>query len=297
MSTQPPSGGNGIRLPRDWSSMRDLRKARGLSQAQVGELSGVSERTVRAIESGAVGRPQHESLRRIAEVLAYGTGHQKRLVDSWTRASNSRSSEQIGIPDWQTFFQRLRLRTPAEGGRPVSSISEAKIGSDRRLLERWHRQVYDSMSADGPPALWNLTGGLPLDVSTVRLDVRAGGVLDDFFVNGDIGAFAIRPYPHVARNGPFLLEYSFDFSQTARAELPVEREWMIGFHEAHSVATILLRFTDSWPRRLWTVQGPTATSIEKIADLELAVDGSVQTTVLDFVGVFGIQWEWGDEGS
>src|SRR5690242_11490067 len=82
--------------------MKELRQARGLSQARLAKLSGVSERTVRAIELGGVERPQHESLRRIAAVLAYGDSHAQRLVERWTGSTMQRTPQQIGVPGWES---------------------------------------------------------------------------------------------------------------------------------------------------------------------------------------------------
>jgi transcriptional regulator with XRE-family HTH domain len=111
--------------------MRDLRQVRGMSQARLAELSGVSERTVRALEGGTVGRPQHESLRRIAAVPAYGEGHGQRLVQQWTGTSSERTSQEIGVPEWESLYRRLSFRRPADGGQVSSLMGTVTVGADR----------------------------------------------------------------------------------------------------------------------------------------------------------------------
>ncbi|MEO6414128.1 MAG: hypothetical protein ABIO48_16190 [Pedococcus sp.] len=65
---------------------------------------------------------------------------------------------------------------------------------------------------------------MPFDISTVRFEVTAGGVLDDFFVHGDVAAMAIRPDPTLTRTGPFLAEHTLDFSEAVRNDQPLDPE-------------------------------------------------------------------------
>ncbi|WP_200961266.1 helix-turn-helix domain-containing protein [Phycicoccus sp. Soil802] len=285
----------GVSLPRDWSSIRELRQARGLSQSRLAELSGVSERTVRAIEGGAVGRPQHESLRRLATVLAYGDTHRARLVERWTGGTAHLTPDGLGIPDWEVLYRRMGTRTPADGGQMSTVICELTVGSDRlpRLLRYTHG--HEQMSASGSPVVWKLTSGLPFDLSAVRFEVLTGGVLDDFFVHGDMAALAIRPDPLQARNGPFLVEYSVDFSGVEPLADTVEREWMYASTSPLQLGAMVVRFTGDVPERLWSVRGASATTAERQGRIQVAPNGSAQVCFQDLVGVFGIQWEWGDE--
>lgn len=277
--------------------MRELRQARGLSQTRLAELSGVSERTVRSIEGGTVGRPQHESLRRIAAVLAYGESHRARLVDRWTGASADRSPDEVGIPDWEVLYRRIRGRGPDDGGQISSVVCDVTIGPDRVPLVARFLHLHEAISATGSRVLWKLTGGLPVDASAVRFAVTTGGVVDDVFVQGDVAALAVRPDPVMARRGPFVLEYSIDYSEAARLDAAVDHEWMYGSVTPLQMAVLVVRFTGQPPVRLWPVQGATAATAERGAPLQPAADGSVQLCLRDLVGVCGIQWEWGDEAS
>ena len=287
----------GVALPRDWSSIRELRQARGLSQSRLAELSGVSERTVRAIEGGTVGRPQHESLRRIAAVLAYGDTHRSRLVDRWTGDSAQLTPGVLGVPDWEVLYRRMGTRTPADGGQMSTVICELTVGPDRlpRHIRYWH--AHEKMSASGPPVVWKLNSGLPYDLASVRFEVLTGGVLDDFFVHGDMAALAIRPDPLMAQNGPFVVEYSLDFSGVEPAPDTVEREWMYASLSPLQLGAMVVRFTGAVPERLWSVQGGSATTAERQRRIQVAPNGCAQVCFQDVVGVFGLQWEWGDETS
>ena len=296
MSAAEGEHGRGVALPRDWSSMRELRQARGFSQTRVAELSGVSERTVRAIEAGTVGRPQHESLRRIAAVLAYGASHQMRLVERWTGSSTERTHDDLGVPDWEVIARRIGRRRPGDGGRITSVLFDATIGPDRVPLRCRYTHIHEAMGASGSPVLWKLIGAAQFDTSSsVRFEVTTGGVLDDFFVHGDVVAVAIRPDPAMAQRGPFVLEYSVDFSETERLDGAVDNEWMYGATTPMQTASVVVRFTGETPARIWPVQGATAATAERGAPLSLAADGSAQLCLHDLVGVYGIQWQWGDE--
>lgn len=290
-------GERGIALPRSWSSMRELRVARGLSQARLAQLSGVSERTVRAIEADAVTRPQHESLRRIAAVLAYGDHHRDRLVAHWTGSDNFRTHDELGVPASEELRRRVVRRLPEEGGMLASSLTDVTIGPDRLPLRCSYTDVHDAMRPDGSPVLWKLSGKLPFDVTTIRYTVRTGGVIDDFFVHDGVVALAIRPDPALAHGGPFVVQYEADFSDALVVDGRPETEWMFGSTTPMRTRTLIVRFGDQPPARLWSVQGSTARTIERMGRVETSRDGSAQVTHHDVVGIFGLQWEWGDDAS
>jgi transcriptional regulator with XRE-family HTH domain len=271
--------------------MRELRQARGLSQSRLAELAGVSERTVRAIERGAVERPQHESLRRIAAVLAYGESHAHRLVERWTGAIARRTPQQIGLPGWESLYQRIRARTPEDGAQISTSVSKATLHRDGTPLVTSQLHVHEAMSPSGPPVLWKLISGMPFDIATARFEVSAGGVIDDFFVHGDVAALAIRPDPAIAGTGAFAVEYTTDYRQATRIDRPAEREWMYGATSPLRVAVLVVRFADQPPAKVWRVQGDTAATAERVGRVEIGADGSVQVCLHDFVGVYGLQWD------
>ena len=275
--------------------MRELRQARRLSQTRLAELAGVSERTIRAIEGGAVERPQHESLRRIASVLAYGESHQSRLVERWAGSSTERTHDDVGVPDWEVISRRIGRRRPGDGGRITSVLIDATIGPDRVPLGCRYTHIHEAMGATGPSVLWKLVGAAPFDTLAVRFEVTTGGALDDFFVHGDVVGVAIRPDPAMAQRGPFVLEYSVDFSEAERLEGAVDNEVMYGATAPLQIASVVVRFTGQPPARIWPVQGATAATAERGVPLSVAADGSAQVCLHDFVGVFGIQWEWGDQ--
>jgi transcriptional regulator with XRE-family HTH domain len=275
--------------------MRELRQARGLSQAQVAELSGVSERTVRAIERGSVDRPQHESLRRIAAVLAYGEGHQRRLVDRWTGTGVGRTPDEIGMPDWQALYRRMSLRMHGDGGELSSLMVTTTIGPDRQRFRDSAVEVREPMTPAGSPVIWIASSEPTFDMSTVRFEVPVGGVIDDFFVHGDVAALAIRPDPAIAHHGPFVLETTRDYSEAAPTGRPPDNEHMFGIMTPLRLATLVVRFTGPPPERVWLVRGPTAAAAERVALVKVAADGTAQLCLQDFAGVFGLQWEWDDE--
>jgi transcriptional regulator with XRE-family HTH domain len=285
----------GVSLPRDWSSMRELRLARGLSQTRLAELSGVSERTVRAFEAGTVSRPQHESLRRIAAVLAYGESHQRRLVERWTGNNPHITPDVLRMPDWEVIHRRIGVRQPGDGGQVSTVLCDLTIGADRLPQHvRW-TYVHEQMGASGSPVLWKMNSGMPVDLSGVRFEVLTGGVLDDFFVHDDIAALAIRPDPLLARKGPFVVEYAVDLSGAVPVDGAVEREWMHGGMSPLQVAAMVVRFTDEAPPRVWSVTGRSATATERRGQVQVGRDGVAQVCFHDLVGVFGLQWEWDDE--
>jgi transcriptional regulator with XRE-family HTH domain len=275
--------------------MRELRLARGLSQARLAQLSGVSERTVRAIEADTVTRQQHESLRRIATVLAYGDHHRDRLVARWTGADGFRTHDELGVPASEELRRRVVRRLPDEGGMLASSLTDVTIGPDRLPLRCSYTDVHEAMHPDGSPVLWKLSGKLPFDVTTIRYTVRTGGVIDDFSVHDGVVALAIRPEPALAHSGPFVVQYDADFSDALVVDGRPETEWMFGATTPMRTRILILRFDGPVPQRLWSVRGSTARTAERTGPVTVSPDGTAQVTLHDFVGVFGIQWEWGDD--
>ena len=89
---------------------------------------------------------------------------------------------------------------------------------------------------------------------------------------------AIRPDPAIAQTGPFVLEYSIDFSAATRTDQPIGR----GVDVRH------VRGRCDWrpsscgspgppPERVWSVQGETAASAERAGTPPRSgADGSVQ---------------------
>ena len=61
------------------------------------------------------------------------------------------------------------------------------------------------------------------------------------------------------------------------------------------LGAMIVRFTGRVPERLWSMRGTSASTAERQGRIQAAPDGSVQVCFQDLVGVFGIQWEWGDE--
>ena len=295
MGTPKGERDRSIALPPDWRSMRELRQARGLSQARLAELSGVSERTVRAIERGAVERPQLESLRRIARELAYGEGHARRLVERWTGASVELSPQEIGLPGWESLYQRIRAWRSEDGGQLSSTVNHLTVGPDRQPVRSSYLEVREPMRASGPPVIWSITNAPSFDISTVRYEVAIGGAIDDFFVHGDVAAYSIRPDPAIAQRGPFVLEYSKDLSAATRIDGLPDTEWMFGCKTPLRLAVMVVQFTGAAPERVWSVRGETAASAHMQEPLRVGPDGTVQLCLHDFMGVYGIQWEWGDE--
>lgn len=291
--TRPGAGG--VSLPRDWSSMRELRQARGLSQVRLAELSGVSERTVRAIERGGVERPQHESLRRIAAVLAYGASHQKRLVDRWTGLTAERTADDVGLPDADTLLQRIRLRAPGDGGLRTSLTAELVIGADGMPVTCHYLHVHEPMKPSGEPVVWKLMGGMPFELPSIRFEVTAGGVLDDFLVHGDVAALAIRPDPAMDQEVPFVVGYTLDFRDAVRLDGATNDEWMFGSLAPLQLFALAVRFSGPVPQRAWSVRGETAATAERVRLLPVGADGGVQLVLHDVLGVLGIQWEWGED--
>jgi transcriptional regulator with XRE-family HTH domain len=266
-----------------------------MSQARLAELSGVSERTVRAIERGAVERPQLESLRRIARVLAYGEGHARRLVERWTGASFELSPQEIGVPGWESLYQRIRAWRPEDGGQLSSTVNHITVGPDRLRVRSSFLEVREPMSPTGPPVIWSITSEPSFDIATARFEVAIGGAMDEFFVHGDVAAYSIRPDPAIAQRGPFVLEYSKDLTAATRIDGPPDTEWMFGCKTPLRLAVMVVQFSGEAPKRVWSVRGETAASAHVQEHLQVGPDGTVQFCLYDFMGVYGIQWEWGDQ--
>jgi hypothetical protein len=174
-------------------------------------------------------------------------------------------------------------------------VCELTVGADRLARRLRYTHAHEQMSASGPPVVWKLTSGLPFDLSAVRFEVLTGGVLDDFFVHGDLAALAIRPDPVQAQSGPFVVEYAMDLSGVEPMVDTVEREWMVASTSPLQLGAMIVRFTGEAPERVWSVRGASATTGERQGRLQVAPNGCVHACFQDLMGVFGLQWEWGDE--
>ena len=95
---------------------------------------------MRAIEGGAVERPQHGVVaphRQGAGATARATRRAPRRAVDGRRASNA-SPEQIGVPDWESLYQRIRAwRSPEDGGQLSSTVNHITVGARSPVASRY----------------------------------------------------------------------------------------------------------------------------------------------------------------
>lgn len=117
------------------SRIRELRKAKGLTQKQLGERCAMADSAIRFYESGR-GNPTHKTIERIANALGV------HVLDL------------VGIGDELEKFEVAITDVRPLPGNPQDMTPE-KIAEIKELMNTMgFREMYDSLSDDGKVEFW-----------------------------------------------------------------------------------------------------------------------------------------------
>lgn len=131
------------------SQLRDLRRIRQLTQAELATRSGVSQRAIRALESGQTLRPHPATLRALARGLGLSEGQTMTFVRAFVAPVVADMSEVLGISPLVLQSELNGLHDTAHAAHWTSDVCHCHqvVGPDGHFeLNRTHRVIRSTIS-------------------------------------------------------------------------------------------------------------------------------------------------------
>lgn len=276
-------------------ALQQARFAAGLTQEQLGERAGVSERTVRTLESGRAVRPHRSTLVALAAAVGLDGTAALHLVQAWRRGARSLDDYFEMVPTERGLREALDRQRQVISERAVSA--RVVIGADRRWVRLTIRRDFEVVGEDVDTFLFGTS--LPRGQSSWELLpdlVRNADAIDSLDV-GDAGARAILlslGAKHQPGDTSFV-EYGVRYGPASHPDSPLDCESLFGLPA--SVAALVQDVSfhpDALPARVWrvgqdTIDGPPVSG----KAVRLSPFGAAHVLEAPVTGaVHGIRWEW-----
>ncbi|SHH25080.1 Helix-turn-helix domain-containing protein [Jatrophihabitans endophyticus] len=278
-------------------TLRRLRRDAGFSQEDLAHRSGVSERTIRSLESGRAKRPHRDTLGEVARALGLERAETESFVASW-RQEHRRLDEYFSAAAPEEAMQR-DFAAQRDTLRDLQVSTTLLVGADRlhqHLITRRTFQVVVDGVAD---FLWMVS----FDPVTVDPELFAPSACSnmDLAASVDVldGAKAfLGDFRRGLRAGEiYSVEYTMDYTSAHRAEVvDFETDDESLFSAVRPLSLFLeVRFDPAaLPRAAWHVEQETVDRrADVVSPLPVSPFGIVQVAVPSAApGVHGIRWAW-----
>lgn len=279
--------------------LRAMRTARGRSQEELASRSGLSDRTIRAIETGRIRLPQRETLHRIAGALELEADATAEFVGAWAhQAAGPRSLESMVTLVSRRNEWAQRLSTQAERIEELQLAGTATLPRSRCTgTIRWRR----SFRARTPGITGYLfmiqgngdeTGRAPITVPFTR-NCRLARTVD---VPGDLIVFQFAFDHELAVGETISFEYEIDRGGDHPCALvsPDDLEELIAVRALGPSLFMQVQFSpDDLPSRIWQVHHDNLST--EVSSEPLAVSAfGVAAIVIErpAPGFHGLRWAW-----
>lgn len=292
------------------AALKSLRLRAGLSQQRLADRSGVTSRTIRSLEHGAITNPHASTLIALSAALDLDTAQVDELVRAFDGSRAARSFSDVLASDVHASLDQAihegRLRSLLDL-RNISTSRILVVGANRRFLSLTYHHVSEALRAG---TLSRLHG----DSGEAGIDVRLMRTVD--MVGCDIAAEVVDPERNVRivefssgrplRKGEQITSsFRNDFGNETAPEDPALAEawhrlrpdtrYTTSFVHPVGFLSIAVRFLGEPPRGVWAISGPPE---QYHRDHELPIDSyhSVGATWRsEPAGAYGIEWEWPDD--
>lgn len=277
-------------------TLRNARRARGQTQADLAQLADVGVRTVRELESGRTRRPHPESLVRIGRALGLPENQRNALVRAWTSNASMRTLAEVvgnGI-DVDEILAESEIT--ARALYPVTTIQHMQIGEDRRS-RMLHVQRVLQARRDGIDHWWALWGNEPgHDLARVKIADAQGCTPGRTVVLPDQDVLAVDfTLPRPLHQGELHYQrFTWDFRGTfpGEAVMPTH-EYQHGWRQSPGTSVTSVTFMGPTPSVCWEVAGPEPGAVVPVAEI---LPDNDRTVTICFQnpepGVRGFTWEW-----
>lgn len=270
--------------------LRVLRQAVGLSQASLARRTGVSERTIRGLESGQVTRPHPSTLEALVGGLGLDAGRGEHELRRWRHADPLAPFSEIMSPTADDVLHTHGIRAAVDM-RIRRVARRAHVDAERRVAHSTHELLVESLidDLDHHPVLMTADTTEALDNVQIDHTVGCTVALRRPVPELDVVAFELDLGTPMHRGETRVLAY-----RTSGAGRPAEAgrtDWTIdGFRRSVGHHSLHVVFAGPAPRQVWET-----VDVERTRVRELALDpfGGVHIAADDRPpGVYGIEWQW-----
>lgn len=287
--------------------LRAHRTRARMTQEELAHASGVSVRTLRALEAGRIRRPHRPTLLALAVGLGLDPRQTSEWVDLWRDQQEVLDLTELLDPRADVEAMIARFGEHREVFyREVSLTTRSVIGPNR-LLHYRETQLVKTALVDGVDSMMFIFGGDPmLDADKVRVTALRGCELGELIPLPETNEvlFFLDLGRRLRVGETVTPAYSLDLSEAvfppeelARRGLEFEPStgvtWTMRTPLGHFLSVVEFQGVDP-PPQVWQVAGKGLRS-QRTRVRDLAVDrfGTVHVTADNVpIGTHGIKWEW-----
>jgi len=270
--------------------LRRRRRELALTQLELAEASGVSERSIRELEAGRLTRPHRATLEALGAALGYESYRLRGFIQSWEVGWLVPRPEDLDgfappvpYPWWPDGARFSALKS-------VVAHQHVEFSADRRQVRVRDFRIVEALS-DGVTDFRFFRPTQPGDVSTDLKDVVGGHTLDV-----DQGPRLLSLHVELDRElgagdlAPLELNYVVERQDGAA---PMTK-YSAGFLYPPTIFTCTVRFLGDSPHSAWRIEGHSMRAVERVGPIDHGPDRDTVTLVTTHPRspVVGIAWEW-----
>lgn len=294
-----PSGGSAA-PPAGPGLLRHFRRRAELTQFELAERCGVSDRTVRGLETGAIKKPQQTTLRLLAEALALSVREQAHFAAAWGSKRGARWLEGM-MPDAAENRAELERQLHEQYGniREVTNWSRRTMGRDRRAEGLSVRRgfIVEQGCLDTWLFAFGGAGRTRPPVVTATENCRLV-TIHDWVDEAWLYELTFDRTLQPGEAYSFIYELEHDNTEDAPAEIPTPTKALVGIAASMPSLTVEVRFhPDALPAGVWQVYKALQTGeLTLVAPMALSPFHTVHL-VLEHPepGFYGLLWTWPDD--
>ncbi|MFC7491186.1 MULTISPECIES: helix-turn-helix domain-containing protein [unclassified Knoellia] len=270
--------------------LRRRRRELALTQQELAEASGVSERSIRELEAGRLTRPHRATLEALGAALGHESYRLRGFIQSWEVGWLVPRPEDLDgfappvpYPWWPDGARFSALKSAVAHQHVEFSADGRRVRvRDFRIVEALADDVSDfrffrpTQPGEARTDLQDVVGGHTLDVDRGSHLLSLHVELDRVLATGDLA--------------PLELNYVVERQDGAA---PMTR-YSAGFLYPPTIFTCTVRFLGESPSSAWRVEGHSMQDVERVSSIEHGHDRDTVTLVATHPRspVVGIAWEW-----
>lgn len=288
------------------TTLRAFRRAAQITQEQLADRAGLSARTVRNLEVGAIDGPRRHTLDRVVAGLHLDLGPREEFLAAWGVIDEPTQADITGLLHGSASVDDL-IEVMAGRGGPLTVSECCRVGADRRRSWCEITDVYQAW-ADDVDRVAVVVGPNPyLDLDRLRLTDLRTCQLGPRRVMGEppVVAFEIEFGRSLRRGETHLYGYRIDYSDAWNTPTEgIPTDWLSnnlrGFRRVIGSYTVQVQFdATALPHRVRHVYATAADGRRRtVAELRMDHTHAGHVAVVSpRAGVHGIEWDWPDAQS
>lgn len=285
MSTSPPGG--------RW--LHRSRRARGLTQRDLGRASGVSVRTIRGLERGEILAPHIATLQQLAVALRLSPQEQAEFMHAWATVPQVGFEPLLVDPSLSEVEQIDALTRSSLGAyRVISQVWHTSVGPDRRMSRTYCHSAIQAVE-DGLDRVYNVQNGDDF-TRAARMQfhpIRGSRLVGRWdFVDSNVTVFQVALPRPLAKGESHTYEYEILGDPDEEGELGMSDGFIWGApHTARSI-TVSVDFHER-PESLRRVERAPGGDFEFLDEVGLDEDNHAAIVLEDAgPGAYGFTWSW-----